>query len=675
MKSLPNPPPRLSTKGIYSYFRHPMYAFFIAAFWVGPVMTFGRFEFALISTIYFFIGTSLEERNLRKELGEVYSIYCKNVPMWIPRFKPWNIFEEIITDVSSKFVISTGDNVDSSVNYSIKIMGEFVRADRSFFMLSTDNCKSFHSIYEWNAKNILSIKEKLLKTHLDTLPYIYNKIKNREVFSLHRLSGLPSNAKREKIVLRENTIFALLMIPLIYSGELAGLIVCSSTRAGRRWSDKDIAILKTGGDIIQNTLKRKEMNFLIKKSETKYRELVENANASIFRINLKGEFTYFNEYAQNFYGYKEEEIMGKKLSETITLNRENAEKDIQFMFSQIVTSPLDFIDLEYINKKKNGKKIWMLWNAKPVFNENNELKEALWVGHDISRLKNIEKKLTQKNRELENTLDKLKQMQKQIIIQEKMASLGSLTAGIAHEIKNPLNFVNNFSELSIELLDEMKLDINQLKDKIQKDKLSFLLENLDAIKSNSNKILKHGKRADSIIQGMLMHSRGTSAKKSPVNINELLEETINLAYHGMRANFPTFNVIINKKFDNKIPLLELISQDTARAFLNIINNACYAVYHKQKANPENYIPEIKVITAKISDSVRIRIRDNGNGISEEKLEKIFDPFYTTKPPGEGTGLGLSIAYDIIEKDHRGHIKVLSRLDEFTEFQITYPMEK
>jgi signal transduction histidine kinase len=269
------------------------------------------------------------------------------------------------------------------------------------------------------------------------------------------------------------------------------------------------------------------------------------------------------------------------------------------------------------------------------------------------------------NKVLETTLSNLKSTQAQLIQAEKMASLGELTAGIAHEIKNPLNFVNNFSEISGELLDEIK-------EELEKNDKEEVLEILEDLKQNLEKINQHGKRADSIVKGMLLHSRGTSGDKALTDINNLLDEYVNLAYHGMRAQNRDFNITIEKDYDESLEKFNVVPQDISRVFLNIISNGCYAANDKKKTSGDDFSPTIRVATKNLNDKVEIRIRDNGNGIPDKIKDKLFQPFFTTKPTGEGTGLGLSLSYDIVTKVHGGEIKFESEEGKYTEFIITIP---
>lgn len=287
--------------------------------------------------------------------------------------------------------------------------------------------------------------------------------------------------------------------------------------------------------------------------------------------------------------------------------------------------------------------------------------------HAVSAISKAQtlKTLQRKNEEIIKT-------QEQLVTQQKLASLGALTAGIAHEIKNPLNFVNNFTELSSELIDELAEAMNNEKNKISEENFLVMNELITDLKENFKKISNHGNRADSIIKGMLLHSRGSQGEKSLTNLNELLDQYVNLAYHGLRAQDKGFNITIEKDYDTTIEKINIIPQDISRVFLNVINNACYAANDKKRKNSADFSPVLRISTKNFKEKIEIHIRDNGNGIPISVREKIFNPFFTTKPAGEGTGLGLSISYDIIVKEHAGELKFDSKIGEYTEFIITIP---
>jgi signal transduction histidine kinase len=268
---------------------------------------------------------------------------------------------------------------------------------------------------------------------------------------------------------------------------------------------------------------------------------------------------------------------------------------------------------------------------------------------------------------LETTLANLKSTQTQLIQSEKMAGLGELTAGIAHEIQNPLNFVNNFSEVSNELIDEMNEEL--IKGDLEEAKAIAL-----DIKSNLGKINHHGRRADSIVKGMLQHSRSSSGQKEPTNLNALCDEYLRLSYHGLRAKDKDFNATLETNFDESIGKINIIPQDIGRVIMNLLTNAFYAVGKKKKHPVENYEPAVSITTNKTSDKIEIKVTDNGDGIPPAIINKIFQPFYTTKPTGEGTGLGLSLSYDIV-KAHGGELNVKSIEREGTSFIISLPIFK
>jgi len=274
--------------------------------------------------------------------------------------------------------------------------------------------------------------------------------------------------------------------------------------------------------------------------------------------------------------------------------------------------------------------------------------------------------LTQQKEELEKALEQLKVTQQQLIQSEKLASLGELTAGIAHEIQNPLNFVNNFSEVSMELVDEMEQELA----KGDKDEAMAIAAD---IKQNLEKIRHHGKRADGIVKGMLQHSRASSNTKEPTDINKLADEYFRLAYHGLRAKDKSFNSELEMNFAEGLPMVNMVPQDIGRVLLNLFNNAFYAVQQKQKELGGDFKPVVKISTEVKNKALEIKVTDNGMGIPDAVKDKILQPFFTTKPTGEGTGLGLSLSYDIVAKGHSGTIDIESKEGEFTEFTIRLPL--
>lgn len=290
---------------------------------------------------------------------------------------------------------------------------------------------------------------------------------------------------------------------------------------------------------------------------------------------------------------------------------------------------------------------------------------AILLEETIEELEQKRKAIEETNAALTQSLQELKAAQAQLIQSEKMASLGELTAGIAHEIQNPLNFVNNFSEVNIELSDEIL-------EAVDKGDLREIMQLASDIKSNQEKIREHGKRADGIVKGMLQHSRTSSGDKEPTDINALADEYLRLAYHGIRAKDILFNSKLVTSFDESIGKVNIIPQDIGRVILNLITNAFYAVAEKKKLIGGDFEPVVTVSTQKVGAKIFIKVADNGSGIPQKVLDKIFQPFFTTKPTGQGTGLGLSLSYDIV-KAHGGELNVETKEGEATEFIITLPI--
>ena len=350
--------------------------------------------------------------------------------------------------------------------------------------------------------------------------------------------------------------------------------------------------------------------------------------------------------------------LAKSLSDSLSVE----ERKNLLAFQDVVVD--EQVKLEKLEKEKietrEKLRIYLLLSGIVVF-----IVIVLLLYRNNQHRKKTNETLRQRNEKIENTLHQLRSSQAQLIQSEKMASLGELTAGIAHEIQNPLNFVNNFSEVNTELIAEMKQEID-------KGNLQEVKSIADSIDENEQKIIVHGKRADAIVKGMLQHSRSSSGIKELTDINALANEYLRLAYHGLRAKDKSFNVTLKTDYDETIGNINIIPQDIGRAVLNLITNAFYAVTEKKKQQSDDYEPTVSVNTKKINDKVEIKVIDNGNGIPQKVLDKIFQPFFTTKPTGQGTGLGLSLAYDIV-KAHGGEINVKTEENKGSEFSIILPL--
>ncbi|MEZ2334353.1 sensor histidine kinase [Mucilaginibacter sp. RCC_168] len=344
-----------------------------------------------------------------------------------------------------------------------------------------------------------------------------------------------------------------------------------------------------------------------------------------------------------------------------------------FMESAIWFAVIWFCAMWFINRRQN-KALEIERTKRRNEEEQNRMMAAMKVNLE-SQVRERTAELTHQKEELQQALAELKSTQAQLVQQEKMASLGELTAGIAHEIQNPLNFVNNFSEVSIELLDELKEDIfTKLPDDAKEDADDIIND----LTQNLSKINQHGKRADAIVKGMLQHSRASTSKKEPTDINALADEYLRLSYHGLRAKDKSFNAGMRTSFDETIGNVDAMAQDLGRVLLNLYNNSFYSVAEKKKLKGEGYEPMVNVTTKHVTltnghSAVEITVSDNGMGIHQKVLDKIYQPFFTTKPTGQGTGLGLSMSYDIITKAHNGELKVDTQEGEYAKFTITIPV--
>jgi signal transduction histidine kinase len=344
---------------------------------------------------------------------------------------------------------------------------------------------------------------------------------------------------------------------------------------------------------------------------------------------------------------------------TLTMNIDSNKHEI-FLRNTII--------MEYLNNKW---KVVHFHCSEPV---NAKTETDTWNIEGWKRKnEELQKLVDERTIELKTSLENLKSTQAQLIQSEKLASLGELTAGIAHEIQNPLNFVNNFSELSVDLVKDLKEEIEKpIQDK------EYIGELFDDLSQNQEKINHHGKRASSIVKGMLEHSRASTGVKELTDINKLADEYLRLSYHGLRAKDKDFNADFSTDFDENLPKIEVIPQDIGRVLLNLINNAFYAVNQRKQLSEgskpsESYTPSVSVTTQHLDNQIVIKVKDNGIGMSEAVKAKVFQPFFTTKPTGQGTGLGLSLAYDIVTKGHGGTLEVESTEGVGSEFIIRVPI--
>lgn len=411
-----------------------------------------------------------------------------------------------------------------------------------------------------------------------------------------------------------------------------------------------------------------------KQAETIVRDAIENISEAFVLYGADDCMIVCNEQYKNLFpDIADAMVPGVTLEELLDLGiarnqygGETSKKDAETVKNERMENYRNATGAGVTQQMANGR-----WLA--VRERRTSSGGVVGIRADITELKETENELREAKEKAEQALTELSKTQEQLVQTEKMASLGKLTAGIAHEIKNPLNFVNNFSETSVELVDELGEALDPVRETFEKDIRDEVEDIVETLKGDLQKINHHGKRADQIVKSMLLHARGDAVERIPTPVNDLVDEAFNLAYHGERARDQSFQATMEQDLDEAAGQAELVPQDITRVLVNMFGNAFYAVKMQSKnTGAGDYNPEVSVTTQNTGDSIEIRVRDNGLGISQEDRQKLFDPFFTTKPAGEGTGLGLSMCLDIIVQQHGGRIDVNSELGAFTEFVITLP---
>jgi two-component system NtrC family sensor kinase len=461
----------------------------------------------------------------------------------------------------------------------------------------------------------------------------------------------------------------LLGLPLLREDTLIGVFVIGRSRV-EPFTDKEIELLTTFADQAVIAIENARLFEELRDRQAELRVTFDNMGDGVVMFDAEARLTAWNRNFQEMIELPEAFLAGRPSSaEYFRYLADRGEFISADLEAQLGRSVDDTeLEMRYERTRPDGRVVEVRRNPVPGGG-------FVLIYSDITQRKRAEETIHAARDAAERALQDLQAAQASLVHAQKMAALGQLTAGIAHEIKNPLNFVNNFAGVSVELLEELKQAAAEAIGALRADKRAEILETIGMLTGNLEKIAEHGRRADGIVRSMLQHSRGSSGAWHATDLNALVEETLNLAYHGARAQDRDFEIMLELDLENDLAPIEVVSQDVSRALLNLISNGFYAVTKRGREGNGLFRPALKIATREFGEGIEIRVRDNGIGIAPEYWEKLFQPFFTTKPTGEGTGLGLSISYEIITQQHCGTITVDSKLGDFTEFTVRLPRRR
>jgi PAS domain S-box-containing protein len=461
----------------------------------------------------------------------------------------------------------------------------------------------------------------------------------------------------------------LLGIPLLREDSLIGLFAISRTRV-EPFTDKEIELASTFADQAMIAIENARLFDELRDRQAELRVTFDNMGDGVVMFDAAGRLTAWNRNFQELIELPESFLAGRptraEYFRYLADRGEFVSADLEAQLGRTVDDA--GLEMRFERTRPDGRIIEVRRNPVPGGG-------YVLIYSDITKRKRAEEAIHAARDAAETALRELQKTQASLVHAQKMAALGQLTAGIAHEIKNPLNFVNNFAGLSVELLEELKGATGEAIGTLDAGKRTEILETIGMLTGNLERIAEHGRRADGIVRGMLQHSRGSSGDWQATDLNALVEESLNLAYHGARAQDRDFKVTWELDLDRKLAPIEIVSQDVSRMLLNLISNGFYAVTERGREGDGAYRPVLRITTRESAEGIEIRVRDNGVGIPLEYREKLFQPFFTTKPTGEGTGLGLSISYEIVTQQHGGTITVDSEVGDFTEFTVRLPRRR